>query len=280
MKITVLIENTTRSELLCEHGLSVLIENKEKKILLDAGTTDKFLENARNMKLDLMDVDMCVLSHGHYDHSGGFYTYLQTNSMVNIYAMEKFDGEYLSSNGGMHGIGVPKDTIKEFGHRFIKVSEVTKIDEGVYLVPHTTKGLEKIGERTGHFKKVDSEILPDDFAHEMSLVIDNGDGLMIFNSCSHGGFCNIIREVKEFFGDRSINAFVGGLHMKGMKDGVEYCTFSDEQITEIAVTMEQEKIKKIYTGHCTGEAGFEKVRLACGDERVEKLYTGKTIYED
>ena len=280
MKITVLIENTTQSELLCEHGLSLLIENNGKKILLDAGTTDKFLENARNMKLDLMDVDMCVLSHGHYDHSGGFYSYLQMNDVVKVYAMEKFDEEYFSSNGGMHGIGVPKDIIKEFGHRFIKVSEVTKIDEGVYLVPHTTKGLEKIGERTGLFKKVDGEILPDDFAHEMSLVIYTKEGLTIFNSCSHGGFCNIIREVKEFFGDRSINAFVGGLHMKGMKDGVEYCTFSDEQITEIAVTMEQENIKKIYTGHCTGEAGFEKVRLACGDERVEKLYTGKIIYED
>ena len=280
MKITVLIENTTQSELLCEHGLSLLIENNGKKILLDAGTTDKFLENARNMKLDLMDVDMCVLSHGHYDHSGGFYSYLQMNDVVKVYAMEKFDEEYFSSNGGMHEIGVPKDIIKEFGHRFIKVSEVTKIDEGVYLVPHTTKGLEKIGERTGLFKKVDGEMLPDDFAHEMSLVIDTEEGLTIFNSCSHGGFCNIIREVKEFFGDRSINAFVGGLHMKGMKDGVEYCTFSDEQITEIAVTMEQENIKKIYTGHCTGEAGFEKVRLACGDERVEKLYTGKIIYED
>lgn len=280
MKITVLIENTTESELLCEHGLSVLIENNGKKYLLDAGTTDKFLENARNMNIDMSDVDMCVLSHGHYDHSGGFYTYLQTNSKVSVYAMEKFDEEYFSSNGGMHEIGVPKDIIKDFGQRFIKVSEVTKIDEGVYLVPHTTFELEKIGERTGLFKKVNDEIVADDFAHELSLVIDNGGELTIFNSCSHGGFCNIIREVKEYFGDRTINAFIGGLHMKGMKDGVEYCTFSQEQIDEIAVTMEKEKVKKIYTGHCTGEVGFEKVRLACGIDRVEKLYTGKIIYED
>ena len=280
MKITVLIENTTQSELLCEHGLSILIENNGRKYLLDAGTTDKFLDNAHNMNIDMYDVDMCVLSHGHYDHSGGFYTYLQTNSTVSVYAMEKFDGEYFSSNGGMHEIGVPKEILKDFVQRFIKVSEVTKIDEGVFLVPHTTMGLEKIGERTGLFKKIDGEIVSDDFVHELSLVIDNGDGLTIFNSCSHGGFCNIIREVKEYFGDRIINAFIGGLHMKGMKDGVEYCTFSQDQIDEIAVTMESEKVKKIYTGHCTGEVGFEKVRLACGDGRVEKLYTGKIIYED
>lgn len=280
MKITVLIENTTQSELLCEHGLSILIENNGKKYLLDAGTTDKFLDNARNMNIDMSYVDMCVLSHGHYDHSGGFYTYLQTNSTVSVYAMEKFDGEYFSSNGGMHEIGVSKDIIKDFGQRFIKVSEVTKIDEGVYLVPHTTLELEKIGERTGLFKKMNDEIVADDFCHELSLVIDNVGGLTIFNSCSHGGFCNIIREVKAYFGDRKINAFIGGLHMNGMKDGAEYCTFSQEQIDEIAVTMEKEKVKKIYTGHCTGEVGFEKVRLACGNEKVEKLYTGKIIYED
>lgn len=280
MKITVLIENTTQSELLCEHGLSLLIENKGKKILLDAGTTDKFLENARNMNLDLMDVDMCVLSHGHYDHSGGFYSYLQMNDVVKVYAMEKFDEEYFSSNGGMHGIGVPENVLEAHRNRFVKVNTVTKIDEDIYLVPHTTLGLDKIGECTGLFKKSGNEIAPDDFAHEMSLVIDTVEGLTIFNSCSHGGFCNIIREVKAIFGDKNINAFVGGLHMKGMKDGVEYCTFSDEQIAEIAVTMEQEEIKKIYTGHCTGEVGFEKVRLVCGDDRVEKLYTGKIIYED
>ena len=279
MKITVLIENTTQSELLCEHGLSVLIENNGKKFLLDAGTTDKFLDNAHKMNIDMLDVDMCVLSHGHYDHSGGFYTYLQTNSEVSVYAMEKFDGEYFSSSGGMHEIGVPKDIIKDFGQRFIKVREVTKIDEGVYLVPHATEGLERIGERTGLFKKVNGEIVADDFAHELSLVIDNGDGLTIFNSCSHGGFCNIIREVKEYFGDRTINAFFGGLHMKGMKDGVEYCTFSEEQIAEIAKVTKSENVK-IYTGHCTGEVGFEKVRKACGEDKVEKLYTGKIIYED
>lgn len=280
MKITVLIENTTQSELLCEHGLSILIENKEKKILLDAGTTDKFLINAGNMNVDLTDVDMCVLSHGHYDHSGGFYSYLKTNSAVGVYAMERFDEEYFSSNGGMHEIGVPKEILMEYGKSFIRVNSVTKIDDGIYLVPHTTQGLEKIGERTGLFKKVDEEIVPDDFLHELSLVIDNGNGLTIFNSCSHGGFCNIINEVKAYFGGRTINAFIGGLHMKGMKDGVEYCTFSQEQIDEIAITMDKENVKKIYTGHCTGEVGFEKVRLACGDNRVEKLYTGKIIYED
>ena len=75
MKVQILIENTTNSNLIAEHGLSIFIEYKDKKILLDAGTTSAFIDNAKNMGVDISSADFCVLSHGHYDQSGGFAEY-------------------------------------------------------------------------------------------------------------------------------------------------------------------------------------------------------------
>ena len=97
MQITVLIENTTDSELVCEHGLSLLIENEGQKVLLDAGQTGVFLENAYKMGMDINHVDYAVLSHGHYDHAGGFAAYLERNPHVKVYAMEQITQEYYSA---------------------------------------------------------------------------------------------------------------------------------------------------------------------------------------
>lgn len=278
MKITVLIENTTQSELVSEHGLSLLIENNGKKYLLDAGQSDKFVANANAMGINLSDVDCGVLSHGHYDHAGGFESFLAISD-ASVYAMKGFDGKYYSTFGGLHEIGVPRVILDKYSKRFITIDKPSEIDRGVYMLPHSTKGLEKIGERTGLLKAENSDMVPDDFRHEQSLVFETPKGLVIFNSCSHGGVCNIYNEVREFFGEMPIHAFIGGLHMKGMKNGEEICTFSDDEIAQIAELVNSGKISVVYTGHCTGEVGFSKLEKACGN-RVKKLYTGKIIFEE
>lgn len=277
MKITVLIENTTNSELISEHGLSLLIEFEEKKYLLDAGSTGVFLQNARAMKVALNDVECAVLSHGHYDHAGGFGAYLKENPAVKVYGMKAIQEEYYSGSGGsIHAIGVPEDVLPQYEKQFIFIEEVTKLAEHVYLIPHSTKGLEAIGERTKLYRKKGEEYVPDDFSHELSLVFDMEEGLFIFNSCSHGGIRNIMEEVKAVFPEKSIYAFCGGLHMKGTKNGTEICTFSKEEVKEIADYLKQEGIQKLYTGHCTGAPGLELLKEFLG-EQVEDLFTGKQI---
>lgn len=276
MKIRVLVENIPQEGLGAEHGLSLLIEYKEKTYLLDAGQSGLFMDNAKALSVDLSKVEVGVLSHGHYDHAGGFEAFLEKNN-IKIYAMKNIVGEYFSAKGGMHEIGVPKEVYPRYSENFVLVDRITQLNEDVYIVPHSTNGLELIGEKTGLYKKQKNEIVPDDFAHEASLVIDTEEGLVIFNSCSHGGICNIIREVKTAFPDKSIKAFLGGLHMMGMKNGEEYCTFSDEEIKEITAFLEKEKVEKIYTGHCTGLVGFNKIKKMYGEDKVEYLTIGKEI---
>ena len=86
MKIVSLLENTTaRNDLKIEHGLSLYIEACGKKILFDFGETDLFYKNAKKLGVDLTEVDLAVLSHGHSDHGGGLSTFLNINSHAPVY---------------------------------------------------------------------------------------------------------------------------------------------------------------------------------------------------
>ena len=275
MKVTVLIENSALDGFECEHGLSLLIEFNNNKYLLDAGQSGAFIGNAAAMGINLSDIKCAVLSHGHYDHAGGFEKFLEANPQTRIYAMRCAGGEFYSESGGMHYIGIP-DIIKDkYGDNFIYTDDVVLIDTGVYLVPHSTVGLEKIGKRAGLYEKINDKMMPDSFAHELSLVFDTPDGLVIFNSCSHAGMRNIMEEVKRVFSGRKVYAFVGGLHMKGVKDGRECCTFSEEELDELVEYALNDGVEHIYTGHCTGSIGTDM--LMKKTEIVNKLTTGMVI---
>ena len=85
MKLYTLMENTTcRDDLACEHGLSLYMETGTHKILFDTGKTGAFADNAKKMGVDLCQVDLCVLSHGHFDHGGGIARFLEENTKAPV----------------------------------------------------------------------------------------------------------------------------------------------------------------------------------------------------
>nr|MCR5715363.1 MBL fold metallo-hydrolase [Lachnospiraceae bacterium] len=85
MKITALVENTTKSDCPTEHGLSLYIETARHNILFDTGQTTLFADNAERFGVDLSSVDLCMLSHGHYDHGGGLKKFTLCNDHAKIY---------------------------------------------------------------------------------------------------------------------------------------------------------------------------------------------------
>ncbi|MCC8139225.1 MAG: MBL fold metallo-hydrolase [Lachnospiraceae bacterium] len=272
IQVTVLIENTSDGSLACEHGLSLLIEHAGRRILLDAGSSEAFCDNADALGISLTGLDACVLSHGHYDHSAGFERVFLRDPSAKVYAQKGALDIYISMNGGMHEISVPQNVA---AHRdnFLLVSGIREIFPDTFLVPHNTGGLARIGEKKGLYKSRNGQNVPDDFAHEQSLVIDTENGLVVFNSCSHAGAANIIREAREACGRKQVFAYVGGLHMKGKEKGREICTFSEAEIDALCDAFLQEGIAQIYTGHCTGAPGFEALQRRLGD-RVHRLTTG------
>jgi hypothetical protein len=127
MKITTLIENTTlRDDLTAEHGLSLLIEFGGRKILFDSGQSGAFADNAEKLGIDLSQVDLCVLSHGHYDHGGGLKRFLEINDHAPVYINRHAFGEYFSS-----GKYIGLDPALEENPRLIGVEDVLEIAEGI-----------------------------------------------------------------------------------------------------------------------------------------------------
>lgn len=278
MKITVLIENTKKEPMFCcEHGLSILIEEKGQKLLLDSGSSSAFMKNAELMQISLHDISVCVLSHGHYDHSTGFADFLAENSQAVLYAMKSAGQSYYSGSGdNLHYIGLPQALLDKQETRMKLVEEVTGLAPGIWAVPHSTEGLEEIGRQKKLYRKEGESFLPDDFSHELTLVYEMEKGLILFNSCSHGGIENIILEVRRALPEKKLYAFVGGLHMKGKRQGEEICTFTKEEVKEMAAFLEDSGLEYLYTGHCTGEIGLAMLRNELGD-KVRRMQTGDVI---
>ena len=85
MKIVTLVENTCGAEnCIAEHGLSIYIETEKHRLLLDTGQTDAVVRNAEALGIDLRAVDTVILSHGHYDHTGGVMPFSRLNSSAQI----------------------------------------------------------------------------------------------------------------------------------------------------------------------------------------------------
>ena len=107
-------------------------------------------------------------------------------------------------------------------------------------------------------------LVPDDFSHEQSLVLDTDKGLVIINSCSHGGAANIINEIKETFPDKHIHALIGGFHLFNK---------TDEEIREVASRIKETGIDYVCTGHCTKNRAFGILKEELGD-KIDMMKVG------
>lgn len=132
-----------------------------------------------------------------------------------------------------------------------------------------------MGRRAHMYRKIGEEFIADDFAHEQSVVFETGKGLVIFNSCSHGGIVNIVREVQMALGGQKVYAVVGGFHMMKLS-GMDTLAIPEEEVVETAQELKGLGVEEIYTGHCTGNIAFGILKKELG-EMVHALGTGETV---
>lgn len=275
MKVTVLIENTCETPLeglQKEHGLSLWIEQAGTKLILDTGSSGAFVENARLLGIDLTEAECVLISHAHYDHTGGIGAYFKECPEGKVVARKEIQDLFYS---GDRFIGAPTMAFMN-SSRFFYVEKTVKLQEIFFLISHKPDHLAPIGERNHLYKMQEGSLVPDDFLHEITVAVKTEKGLVIFSSCCHSGLKNTLQEVRQIF-TRPIYAFVGGLHLKGKDEqGREICTYSDSELDEMAAAIRREKIQKVYIGHCTGAVGFAKLKERLGDI-VEPLTTGLTF---
>ena len=265
MHITVLSDNNGAEGLAGEWGLSILIEQGEKRILLDAGSSDLFLKNAAALGKDLTKLDFAVLSHAHYDHADGFVPLLRENPALRVYVQKSVLNDcYAQKEDGMEYIGVAPALIEEFERRLLRVDGQREIAEGVWLIPHKGRQRSQIGARERMYIKSCCILIPDEFSHEQSLVFETEKGLCIFNSCSHAGASEIIDEVCDAFPGRKVYAYVGGFHLY-KKTAAEVEAFAER--------LAGRGVERILTGHCTGDEAFGILKARLGG-RITQFRVG------
>lgn len=215
MKILTLIENRCeRDDLIAEHGLSLYIEKDNKKILLDTGESGKFIENAKTMGININDIDILVLSHGHYDHVGGVEKFLNENSKAKVYLKSAVKEEcYAKRLGISKYIGIDKNILKEHFHRLVFVDKLSEIDKDIFIITDIVKEYSLPEGNKYLYIKENGELKKDDFKHELILVIKEKNGLVMFTGCAHSGILNMIKSVKNNFPKEHIKAVLGGFHL-------------------------------------------------------------------
>ena len=258
VKITVLCENTAGKPLgmTGEHGFSAFVEKDGQQILFDTGQGMSLAQNAKVLGIDLAKVKTVVLSHGHYDHTGGLPAVLFPPRDVQIVAhpdifTEKY-AERDTSEGKKHtfiGMRYSRDYLVEtFGARFILTNEFTEIASGMYFsgeVPRVTE-FERPDTR---LKVKEKNILKEDpLLDDVSLLIESDKGPVLLLGCAHAGVVNIMHHFSEKRGHKTYQAVIGGTHLGFMKQ-------PDHQLERSMDAFDAYQVEHIAVSHCTGQQG-------------------------
>lgn len=254
MKVTVLMENTAPAgcALAPEHGLSFWIETGEQTILLDAGASGQFADNAAKLGVDLDRADFAVLSHGHRDHANGLGRFFAANAHAPVYLRTTAPAPlYAKKPAGYVFVGMDRAMYQTYQDRFIPVDGFRQLADNVWLVPKTVADPQfDSREATLLQKRGEDDYIPDDFSHEHALVFRQGDHLIVFSSCSHGGIVNIVRSVQQQLDGLPVKTVLGGFHM--YSPGVNDLNCPPEYVRSVARELKSMGVEQVWTGHCTG----------------------------
>ena len=266
--VTVLSDNTVgKPGILAEHGLSLSIKHHGKHLLFDTGASDLLLRNAQKLGLSLQNLDAIVLSHGHYDHTGGL-TAVRRVSDAPVYAHPSIAAERFSHrNGQVRSIGFPGGKAFEM------------ILDGMHLSdkPERIEGFHQSGQipRTNLFEKppphlfMDREgTVADTILDDQGLFINTCKGLVIFLGCCHAGLVNTLSHIRKISGENHIHWIVGGTHLRNA---------SERLLEHTLKALHDFTIDRISLLHCSGLKGkhfflthfsSQYTPLCCGDEIV------------
>ena len=248
LRITTLSENTAAmGDYLAEWGLSVLIETDDAMILLDTGTSISAVHNAETLGIDLSRVDKIVLSHGHYDHTGGLREVLRRmRKEVEIIAHpDIWQSKYFRSEGKPdRHIGIPfqREKLESSGARFRLTREPIKITENVWTTGEVPMVTEYETIDTSLFIKQGSDFQPDPVLDDQALIVKTEPGLVIILGCAHRGMINTIYHAREITGIREVQAVIGGSHLVGA---------SEERLWQSIAAIRESGVQKLGLCHCT-----------------------------
>lgn len=261
VKATVLIDNYVFGipGAVAEHGLSIFVETNFGNYLMDTGQGKAVVDNSTVLGLDLKTIKGIIISHHHWDHTGGLMPVLDVKSDLDIYAHpELFKKSYSIKNGREIYIGIPytRKAIENTGAKLNFSTDFHEIQSGIWLtgeVPRITEY--EIGD---NYQVVKSEngYVKDQLLDDQSVVIETEKGLFIILGCCHSGIINTLTYITKKIGQSRINTIIGGTHL-GL--------LCNEQRDKSIQALKSFDIERIGVSHCTGQKTAAQLAQVFGD---------------
>ena len=276
MKIVNLIENTEgRPGCIFAHGLSFYVKTSHHELLMDLGPSSDTLDNAKTLGIDLAAIDTVILSHGHYDHSGGIIPFTGINESAVIYMQESASGDYYADDGeNAEGdryryIGIDKDIAHLPQVRMINGDYVIDDELELFTIKNRTHELPFTNKRL--LVKKGEGYARDEFCHEHFLVVSDEGKKILLSGCAHNGILSIMDAYIEKYGSAP-DIVISGFHLMKKTD------YREGQLEEIRKIAEELKKypTKFFTCHCTGVPAYEEMRKILGD-KLAYVHSGEEV---
>ncbi len=274
MKVTVLCENSVvvpfPGGLMGEHGLAFLIEGK-KTTLYDTAQGVGLMNNLKLLGKNIDSIDKIIISHGHYDHTGGLMPFLsEKKSSTPVYLHEDgFNEKVALVELGDQTIELPigfQNSRKEYeekGAEFKFLNNFTKMDEDLYSICDVKRPEGWKTWDTRLKSKQSGEIVDDKFNDDLSLLLETDSGPVVLLGCAHAGVVEILENISAETGHKEFHAVLGGTHLG---------TAPPEYIDKSIECFKKYKVKIIGTSHCTGFSAASIIK-----NHFEKEFTTASV---
>ena len=257
-KITILSTMLSDSHI-GEWGFSAMIEADGKRILFDAGSRENtVLQNAKELNINLDNIDNIYLSHNHKDHTGGLITLKKEypNSFKNAHVGEGIFYSRPNSEGDDNYILSNKNTLENLGIKFIIHKNPTQLIPGLWTTGQVPR---KYDEKnwSGVSKMIDSKgnIVEDIIPEDQSLFFDTENGIVLISGCGHAGLANTLDYVQKIIPGRPIYKIIGGFHLLKL---------NNDKLEWTAKKMREAGVNYFVGAHCTGLNSTYSIRNFLG----------------
>lgn len=273
VKLSVLCDDTAASDRFAtEHGVSIFVELPNgHHWLIDTGTTDIFMQNAKLMDISLDNLTGIAISHGHDDHTGGLTFYPRFKGKPPIYGHPYiWHKQYGVKKGEPVRIcGMPYLARKYADPVFEPRNDVSQLDEAMYFFTDIPREPGSYAPTQGKFQNEDGTG-PCPIIDDATIAIKTPRGIVVIFGCAHAGYINILKDIWKKFPDEKLLAVVGGLHLKSA---------GDEVLAKAVAYTDSIKADDFtfYGGHCTGGNAIKYFTKAYGDKVVKPLGSGSMM---
>jgi 7,8-dihydropterin-6-yl-methyl-4-(beta-D-ribofuranosyl)aminobenzene 5'-phosphate synthase len=253
-RLTVICENSVYVPLplIGEHGLSFLLEGDETT-LFDTGQGLGVVHNLKLLRGNISSIDRIIISHGHYDHTGGLMPVLKEHGgKIPVFLHPSaFNDKFAQRTPDMSvkiGMGYVREEYENAGAVFTGLSGYSKISGCIHALCEVKRHEGWVAWDSMLKAEVDGAVRNDPFNDDLSLLIETSSGPVVLLGCAHAGMVEILDQIAEASGCKEFYAVIGGTHLGSAPD---------DYVKRAMDAMDRYNVQVVAVSHCTG------FRVAC-----------------